>query len=166
MSNLTDRIVLRPVDPQSDEEFLIGLYYTTREDIHLADIDEEQKRVFSVMQYKAQKQHFEAEFPDSKHDIILLDGKSIGRLWTTRNETELLGIDLAVLPEYRNLGIGTFLLRALFDEAEKTNRVFRLHVLKMNTKAIRLYERLNCKYIDSEALSHFKMEWKPDANGE
>jgi ribosomal protein S18 acetylase RimI-like enzyme len=161
-NNLTERITLRPVELPADEEFLIGLYYTTREDIHLAEIDEEQKQMFSLMQYKAQKQHYEAEFPDSNHDIILLDGKSIGRLWTARSEAELLGIDLSILPEYRNLGIGTYVLQNLFDEAEQTGRVFRLHVMKMNTKAIRLYERLNCKYIESDASTHFKMERQPD----
>jgi ribosomal protein S18 acetylase RimI-like enzyme len=160
-TNLADRIEMRPVDMPPDEEFLIELYYTTREDIHLAEIEEEQKRVLSLMQYKAQKEHYEAKFPDSKHDIILLDGKGIGRLWTTRYEKELLGIDLAILPEFRNLGIGTFLLQNLFDEAGQTGRVFRFHVMKMNTKAIRLYERLNCKYIESDALTHFKMERQP-----
>ena len=161
-TNLADRIRLRPVEMPADEEFLIDLYYTTRDDIHQAPMDEMQKKSLSLMQYTLQKQHYEKYYSNSSHDIILLDGKSAGRLWTARYETELLGIDMAILPEYRNLGIGTILMRTLFDEAERTKRVFHFHVLKTNAAAIRLYERLKCKFIDSDAPTHFKMRWRPE----
>jgi GNAT superfamily N-acetyltransferase len=160
--SLAERIALRPVEMPADEEFLIALYYTTRDDIRQSPLDEEQKQLLSSMQYFAQKEHYEAYYPDTDHDLILLDGKIIGRLWTARYETELLGIDLAILPEYRNLGIGTMLLHNLFDEAEQTERVFNFHVLKTNAAAIRLYERMNCKFIESNAPTHFKMRWLPD----
>jgi ribosomal protein S18 acetylase RimI-like enzyme len=161
-TNLAQRIELRPVEMPADEEFLIELFYTTRDDIRFAEIDEEQKRAFSLMQYNTRQQHYEKYYPDSKHDIILLDGKRIGQYWTSSEETEIIGIDLSILPEYRNLGIGTFLLTNSFDEAEKTGRDFNFHVLKLNTNAIRLYERLDCKYIESNAPTHFKMQWRPN----
>lgn len=160
--NLADRISLRPVEMPADEEFLIDLYYTTRDDIRQAPIDEEQKRSLSLTQYLAQKHHYETHYSNSNHDIILLDGKIVGRLWTARYEAELLGIDLAIMPEYRNLGIGTILMRNLFEEAEQTKRVFNFHVLKTNTAAIRLYERLKCKFIESDAPTHFKMRWRAE----
>lgn len=158
--NLADRVSLRPVILPDEEEFLIRLYYTTRDDIDGAPIDEEQKKTLSLMQYMAQKQHYEIHYPDSSHDMILLDGERVGRLWTARYEKELLGIDLSILPEYRNLRIGSFLLKNLFKEAEQTNRVFNFHVLKTNAKAIRLYERLNCKFTGDTDM-HFSMQWRP-----
>lgn len=159
--NLADRIVLRPVELPADEEFLIELYYTTREDIHQAPMDDEQKKSLSLIQYLAQKEHYIKYYPNSSHDIILFDGEPIGRLWTARYEKEIVGVDLAIMPEYRNMKIGTFLLQNLFDEATRTNRVFNFHVLKTNTKAIRLYERMNCKFIESKTPTHFKMRWHP-----
>jgi len=162
IENLAQRISLRPVEMPADEEFLIALFYTTRDDIAQAPIDEEQKRSLSLMQYTAQKYHYETHHSDSSHDIILFDGKSIGRLWTARYETEIIVVDIALRPEYRDLGIGTVLMRSLFDEAEQTKRVLHFHVLKMNTNAIRFYERLKCKYIDSEASTHFKMRWRAE----
>jgi ribosomal protein S18 acetylase RimI-like enzyme len=160
-TNLADRISLRPVEMPADEEFLIDLYYTTRYDIEQAPIDEVQKRTLSLMQYTAQKHHYEKHYSDSSHDIILLDGINVGRLWTARYETEILGIDMAIMPEHRNKKIGTFLLQNLFDEATRTNRVFNFHVLKTNAAAIRLYKRMKCKFTESDAPTHFKMRWHP-----
>ena len=161
-TDLATRIALRPVEMPADEEFLVELYYSTRDDISQAPIDDEQKKTLSLMQYLAQKQHYLTYYPDSSHDIILFDGERVGRLWTDRLETEIIVVDISLLSEYRNLGIGTFLLKKIFDEAEQTKRILNLHVLQTNTGAIRLWERLNFKFIDSEAPTHFKMRWRPD----
>lgn len=158
--DLAARIALRPVVLPDDEEFLIALYYTCREDIQLAPIDEEQKKNLSLMQYLAQKQHYTAQFPGSANDIILFDGKAVGRLWIARFEKEIVGVEFIILPEYRNHRIGTKLLRDLFAEAVATSRDFNFYVLKMNINAQRLYKRLNCKYI-GETPTHFKMQWQP-----
>lgn len=159
--NLADRIVKRPVVLADDEDFLIELYITTRDDINFLPIDPEQKRNILSMQYAAQKQQYAAQFPDSKHDIILLDGKSVGRYWTARSETEIRGIDLVILPEYRSLGIGTFLLEETLAEAARTNRAFPFHVLKTNAAAIRLYERIGCE-LTGETFSHFVMRFQTE----
>ena len=161
--NLAERVKLRPVEMPADEEFLIELYYTTRDDIQEAPLEEDEKRALSLMQYQLQRQHYLNEFPDTDHDMILLDGKPVGRLWIARYDDEIIGVDLAIMPEYRNIKIGTFLLENLFDEAQRTNRIFNFHVLKTNVKAMRLYERLNCKFT-GETFSHFKMQWQGREN--
>jgi ribosomal protein S18 acetylase RimI-like enzyme len=157
---LNERISLRPVELPDDEPFLIELYYTTRDDIQMTPLDEEQKKNLSLMQYLAQKHHYTTYYHNWRHEIILLDGAIVGRLWTARYETEIVGIDLSIMPEYRNLKIGTKLLTDLFDESIASNRVFNIHVLKTNHKALRLYERLNCKFT-GDTPTHFKMQWRP-----
>ena len=159
LKNINERIGLRPVVLPDDEEFLIALYYTCREDLQMLPIDEEQKKNISLMQYAAQKQHYEKQFPPSGNDIILLDGKAVGRLWIARFEKEIVGVEFIILPEYRNHKIGTKLLKDLFAEAVATKREFNFYVLKMNEKAQRLYKRLNCEYVD-ETPTHFKMQWQ------
>jgi ribosomal protein S18 acetylase RimI-like enzyme len=154
-----ERIELRPVVMPDDEAFLIELYYTTRDDIQMTPLDEEQKKNLSLMQYLAQKQHYTTYYHNWRHEIILFDGEPVGRIWTARYETEIIGIDLSIMPEYRNLRIGTELLEDLFREATESNRVFNIHVLKSNDKALRLYERLNCKFT-GETPTHFKMQWR------
>jgi ribosomal protein S18 acetylase RimI-like enzyme len=158
--NISERVRLRPVMMPDDEEFLIELYYTTREDFQSIPIAEELKKNLSLMQYRAQKEHYAEQFPGSKHDIILLDGEIVGRLWTWRGEAEIVGVDLIILPEYRSLGIGTMLLRELFDESEDTGKIFTFHVLKTNFQAIRLYQRLNCEFT-GETVSHYSMRRLP-----
>jgi GNAT superfamily N-acetyltransferase len=157
--NLADRIELRPVVLSADEDFLIALYFTTRDDINFLPLDEAQKKSILLMQYRAQKQQYEMQFPASRHDIVLLDGKNIGRFWTARLETEIVGVDLALLPEYRNSGIGSFLLNETFEEAAQTGRIFTFHVLKTNP-AIRLYQRIGCEFT-GETVSHFLMRRRP-----
>ena len=157
--NLDDRIKLRPVKLPEDEPFLIELYYTSREDLHLAPIDEAQKKSISLMQYMAQKQHYDKNFPQAGNDIILYDGKAVGRLWIARFEKEIVGVEFIIMPACRNHKIGTKLLRDLFAEAVATDRDFNFYVLKMNLKAQRLYKRLNCDYI-GETPTHFKMQWQ------
>ena len=158
---VADRIALRPVVLPDDEAFLIELYYTTRDDIQMTPLDEEQKKNLSLMQYLAQKQHYTTYYHNWRHEIILFDGKPAGRLWTARYETEIIGMDLSILPEYRNFKIGTKLLEDLCEEATASNRVFNIHVLKSNLKALRLYERLNFKHT-GETPTHFKMQWRAE----
>ena len=53
----------------------------------------------------------------------------------------MLGIDITLLPEYRQSGIGTAILRGLLAEATRDEKPFRIHVEKFN-RAQRLYKRL------------------------
>jgi ribosomal protein S18 acetylase RimI-like enzyme len=50
-------------------------------------------------------------------------------------------IDIALLPPYRNHGIGTGVVRGVLAQADRIGRAVRLHVEKQS-RAIRLYERL------------------------
>ena len=157
--SLAGRITRRAVILPDDEDFLIGLYATTRDDINFLPMDAEQKKSILLMQYTAQKQQYALQYPEARHEIILLDGKIVGRYWTARLETEIRGIDLALLPEYRSLGIGRFLLEDSIAEAARTNRFYTFHVLKTNAAALRLYERIGCE-LTGETFSHFEMRFR------
>jgi ribosomal protein S18 acetylase RimI-like enzyme len=75
----------------------------------------------------------------------------------TTRETRIL--DITVLPEYRNRGIGTSLLRDLLDEASHPGKRVRIHVETFNP-SLRLLERLGFKSIAEEGIN-FLMEWRP-----
>lgn len=160
-TSLAERISRRTVILPDDEDFLIELYITTRDDINFLPFEAEQKRNILLMQYTAQKQQYSLQYPGSTHEIILLDGKRAGRYWTARLETEIRGIDLALLPEYRSLGIGRFLLEDSIAEAARTNRFYTFHVLKTNAAALRLYERIGCELL-GETFSHFEMRFQTE----
>lgn len=155
--NLAARVSLRPVVMPDDEDFLIKVYFSTRDDVAMLDAPQQQKDDFMMMQYRAQKLHYDSYYSEAAHDIVLLDNQPVGRFMVDRHAAdEIIPVDLALLPEHRNQGIGTLLFRDLIDEAAQTNRRISLHVVQ-NNRAIRLYRRLGFS-VTGETGFHFKMQ--------
>lgn len=150
----------RPVKPE-DEAFLYELYKTMRAmEMGLVDWDDIQKEEFLQMQFQAQQTHYQATFPAAEHQIILLDGRSIGRIYVDRPSDEIRLLDIILLPEHRNLGIGTTFLHQLQHEAANKNVPVRFYVWQFNLDAQRFYHRLGFQTV-AEAGAYIQMEWNP-----
>lgn len=153
---------LRPVTT-ADEPFLYRLYCTTREDeMNAANFSPEQREQFLRMQFTAQKTHYETFFPESVHRIITTENNPIGREYVYRSDVEILLLDLVLLPEFCGCGIGTVLLERLFDESRATQIPVRLHALKYNNRALKLYERMGFRAIEDDGVYYF-LEWRENA---
>ena len=72
-------------------------------------------------------------------------------------DDEIRIVDIALLPEYCNRGIGTTLLRGLQAEAAAAGKPLRIHVERFNP-ALRLYERLGFRQVEDRGVYLF-MEW-------
>ena len=153
-------ITFRPIRSE-DEAFLYRLYASTREN-ELAQVpwDDGEKETFLRMQFQAQHQYYQEQFLNAEFQIILRDGRLIGRLYVDRRADEIRLIDIALLPEERNGGIGTSLLKELLVEAVRAGKPVRIHVERYNP-ALRLYERLGFSRIDDQGVYHL-MEWSPN----
>ena len=81
-----------------------------------------------------------------------------GRLYVARWSDEIRIVDIALLPDYGNRGIGTTLLRELQSEAAAAGRPLRIHVERFNP-ALRFYERLGFRQIEDKGVYLF-MEWR------
>jgi ribosomal protein S18 acetylase RimI-like enzyme len=150
-------VTLRPIHPD-DVEFLYAVYASTREDeLALVDWDETQKTAFLRMQFTAQHKYFQEQFHDAAFEIVLLNGKPIGRLYVDRRKDEIRLIDIALLPEHRNGGIGRLLLTKLLAEAAEAVKPVRLHVELFNP-ALRWYERLGFVKIADHGV-YLLLEW-------
>lgn len=158
------RVSLRPVGP-ADEEFLLGVYASTREE-ELAQVawPPEQKMAFLRSQFEAQRREYTARYPDAQYDVILLDGRPAGRLWVGRDEEQIRLLDIALLPEAQNRGVGALIVRGLIDEAARTGRALRHMVFMMNVGARRFYERLGFVVFEEVGAYHH-MEWRPAGAG-
>jgi len=145
----------------ADTEFLIAVYAGTRAaELAQLDWDDSQKDAFVRWQYERQKEEYDARYPNARYDIILVDGTPAGRIWIGADDKQIRLLDIAVLPEFQNRGIGTHLLKQLMDEATRTNKALRHMVFVLNDNAYRFYERLGFKTI--EDLGGYKhMEWTP-----
>jgi ribosomal protein S18 acetylase RimI-like enzyme len=93
------------------------------------------------MQFQAQHAWYQEHYGDAQFDLVLVDGIPAGRLYVHRRATEIRLVDISLLSEYRSRGIGTALLRELFDESAESGKPVTIHVEKYNP-AMRLYERL------------------------
>ena len=148
-------VSLRPVQAD-DEDFLYGLFCNSVGD-DLNVLDGPQRDAILRMQFQAQQQTYNAEFPKANHQMIMLDGQVIGRVLVERTEAEHRGVDIALMPEHRSGGIGTMLIQELLDEAASVNKPFRISVVR-NNPALHLYDRLGFK-ITGESLTHVLLEW-------
>jgi ribosomal protein S18 acetylase RimI-like enzyme len=149
-------IALRPADAE-DEAFLLRLYESTRAD-ELASLSEIQQEAFMRLQFVAQRAAYRAQFPHADHRIILVDGQPVGRLLVNRTGEEIRLVDISLLADHRNRGIGTWLLEQLQAETAATPGPLTLHVVVTNP-AINLYRRLGF-VATSDTGSHLLMEWR------
>lgn len=157
-----DAIAVRPLLPE-DDDFSYQVYASTRaEEMDLVDWTPEQKEAFLRMQFDAQMAYYRAHYPKAEHQIILRGETPIGRLIVERSQDPLLLMDIALLSEYRNMGIGTTLIRNLMEEAARRGWSVCLHVESFNP-AMRLYERLGFVKTADQGL-YQEMRWQPGTN--
>lgn len=154
-------IALRPAGTD-DLPFLFTVYASSRADeLALLDWTAEQKVQFLEMQFKAQLGDYGHRFPNASHDIILFERYPAGRLYVAHNEQEIRLLDITLLPDYRNKGIGSTVLNKLINKAQQQQKPLSHTVIKFNQAAIRLYQRLGF-VIQGEASHHWLMTWRPD----
>ncbi|HEV2961748.1 MAG TPA: N-acetyltransferase [Candidatus Angelobacter sp.] len=141
------------------QEFLFQLYASTRQQ-EFAGLGwpPAQLDVFLRMQFNHQQRWYETAYPDAEHRIILRDGEPIGRILVNHTSEFHLLVDIALLPEHQNRGIGGKYLHELIQQSEKTGLPVRLQVLKTNP-AQRLYERLGFVKTGEDEL-YLQMERK------
>lgn len=147
----------REVTPD-DEAFLFEIFASTRLD-EFRFLEEQQKHALIRMQYNAQRFQYEEGYPNADSGIILFDGRPVGRMLVDESESEFTLVDIALMPEHRNSGIGTQLLNELLNRAVIAGKPVSLHVFKSNP-ALRLYERLGFSRVKDESM-YFEMIFKP-----
>ena len=155
------KITLRPVS-DADEEFILAVYASTRaQEMALVPWSPEQKDEFVRMQFRAQKQHYAAEYPRARHEIICVEGAPVGRLYCDRSAEAIHILDVTVLPQHRGAGIGAELLRTLLDEAAGSGKPLTIFVENFN-RSLRLFERLGFQRAEEKGFQ-FLLRWDPPA---
>jgi ribosomal protein S18 acetylase RimI-like enzyme len=158
-------VTLRPSE-NADSDFLVALYATTREDeLQQVDWTPEQKAAFVHSQFWTQHRHWRENYSDTRWEVIVRDSEPIGRLYVARWPDEIRIVDISVMPQHRNAGIGTRLIRGLLAEGHSTGRKVSIHV-EMDNPARRLYERLGFVqagehgvYLRMERPCFSKVDW-------
>lgn len=77
--------------------------------------------------------------------MIVSDRQSVGRLYVSRWPEEIRVVDIALLPDFCNRGIGTTLLQRLQAEAQASGKPLRIHGGQAST-----YFRVTLIFVDSK----------------
>jgi GNAT superfamily N-acetyltransferase len=153
-------VTFRPIAPD-DRELLLRVYRSTREDelATVVDWTPEMKDAFILQQFTAQHTWYQEHYEGAEFLVILVDEAPAGRLYVHRRPSEIRLMDITLLPEYRNTGLGTRLLRGLLAEGEATGKPVTIHV-EIYNPAMRLYQRLGFRPIEDRGVYHL-LEWRP-----
>lgn len=150
---------------EADLPFLYRVYASTRlEEVAQTGWSDGQATAFLTMQFEAQHAHYQSHYPNARYDLILLKKKPIGRFYVDRGAKDILVIDIALLPEYRNLGVGGYLMRELLREAKTKAQPVLIHVERFNP-ALRFYDRLGFQVLEDKGVYLF-LKWAPTGEQE
>lgn len=157
----TRQVALRAVVPE-DRSFLIAVYGSTREDeLKLVPWDEGQRQAFIEMQFAAQDSFYRETYPHAAYEVITIDGEPVGRLYVLRLADQIRIMDITLLPNFRNAGIGTPLIENLMTEAAGSGRPLRIFVERVN-RSFGLFERLGFVSIEVGDVNDL-LEWRSDS---
>ena len=134
----TFAFALRPALP-ADTDFQHHLYASTRDD--LRPLGPEVFDGLVGMHFRAQSMSIRLDHPRAECTIVMVQDAPVGRLIIDASGNHIEVIDVALLPEYRNCGLGTSVLQNVLAQADRVGRAIRLHVEKQSP-AVRLDERL------------------------
>lgn len=144
-----------------DRDFLFDLFCAVRApEFALLVLPDQQKEQLLKFQCAAQQSAYRAQYPGSDYAIVLRDNEPIGRIWIVELEHEFHLVDIALLPDARKAGIGTFLIKQLQWEAKRAGKLVRSNVFRFNPGSLRWHQGLGFR-ITAEDAVQFHMEWTP-----
>jgi ribosomal protein S18 acetylase RimI-like enzyme len=151
----------RPI-ADSDLPFLLDVYASTRaEELAPTGWPAEMKDQFLRQQFTAQHDHYQRHYPDAEWLVIVRESHSVGRLYVEEWPSQIRLIDIAILPKFRRLGLGTAILSDLRDLASERVRPLTIHVEKSNP-ARSLYDRMGFVFAQENG-AYDLLEWRPPA---
>lgn len=160
---LTNRCIhLRNITAE-DEAWLCQIYSSTRTEelAQLTDWLDNQKEIFLRSQFLAQHSYYQTNYRGAHFWIIEYRFEIIGRLYIhpSYQGNSLRIIDISLLPEWRNRGIGKQVLLDVMSYAEAVNRPVTIHVETFNP-AMKLYKRLGFELLSETNGVYHLLEWK------
>lgn len=146
-------VELRQQD-EDDRVFLRQLFVSRRwdETCAMPGWDDQQRLAFLHQQADLQQRHYAQHHPDAAFLIVERQGQAIGRFCVSACGSALRLVDVALLPDWQGLGIGSSLLRAVITVAEHCTSPVELTV-DAQSPARRLYQRHGFMALTEQGLS-------------
>ncbi len=139
----------------NDLPLLQQIYRSTREEeLALTDWDETQKTAFIQQQFSAQHSYYKEVYHDATFEIIVINNIDAGRLYRWESEKQLRIVDIALLPEFRNMGAGNKILDDLILQTENSGKILSIHV-EYFSRALNLYKRKGFEIKDQTGVYYY-----------
>lgn len=151
--------------PIQDEDLVVlcEIYGSTREEelkqvTHWSELE---KQGFIQQQFIAQHDYYQKNYIDAAFYLIIKNNTPIGRLYIHENyqENGIRIIDIALLPNWQNQGIGKSILSDILAKGNTLQKNVSIHVEAFNP-AKHLYERLGFEKISETNAVYHLMEYK------
>ena len=98
---------------------------------------------FGAWDETVQDRFFDKSWNGGRYDIILMDGEPCGFCRIDEHDTILQLVEFAIEVPKQNRGIGSMVLSRFMEIAKAKGKVAQMNVMKTNTRARALYERLD-----------------------
>src|SRR4051812_40947442 len=156
------RLTLRP-EEENDRTFRYRLFCQSRPpEWDMVQLDPQVREHLMRHQFEAQTRGYLTQFPKARFDIIELDDQPIGRIVVDRPADIVHLVDQAIVPAWRNKGLGTAIMRTLMDEVRERALPLRLMVGSSNDPSLRLYLPLGFVPI-ADTPMYIELEWRAPA---
>ena len=155
--NQTMMITLRDADP-NDEQFLMQVFACTRAaEVAQVPWTDEQKAAFMQMQCNAQHSYYHEQYPEADYKVILHNDEPVGRLYVNKQPDLVKILDITVLPEFRNCGIGSGLIQNILNDADEMNSSVHIYV-ETFSPSLSLFKKMGFSILQEEGIN-FLLEW-------
>lgn len=162
-TNISPDIVLQPIT-DNDLPLLFEIYASTRQEememVH--HWSQQEKQAFLQQQFVAQHQYYKDRYTGATFAMIYWKNKPAGRWYVHPHfaHDEIRIMDIALLPAFRNKGIGSTLINNLLQQAQEKGKRVTIHV-EFNNPAQRLYHRLGFSKIGEFNSVYHLLQWLP-----
>ncbi len=148
---MTPHVTTRAATEQ-DDAFLFALFKDVRSaEFAHAPLAPAQLDMLMNIQYAGQKQSYGAQYPGG-NDIVLLDGQPIGRMWLYQGPAEHHLVDISLMADFRNLGIGAALLTEAIAAARAAGVRLCCSVAATNHGSLRFHQRLGFQIVGQDEV--------------
>lgn len=104
-----------------------------------------------------QRKDFEVCYNPANNKIITCNNSDIGIVEASKDSDEIHIIEIAILPEYQGMGIGTKVLKQIIDNSKARDKRVKIGCFKINIEAKKLYLKLGFKVVE-ETKTHYILQ--------
>jgi len=152
-------VSLRP-EMSEDVPFLEELFIANKDDAEgwRQLLPAERTRLLKE-QSALQRIHYRKFYPQAWFTIIEVEGKPAGRLCVNQSRQEMRVVDISILPEYCQHGIGSRLIQQVITESTRLKSPLRL-CAELGSAVHTFYKKLGFREIKRDG-THIHYQWAP-----